>query len=53
MFRNGNFVNAGNKFWFPDDVTLGYIIGKMKNIFLSSLIGSFRGSTWSKLDRDS
>ena len=38
MFRNGNFVNAGNKFWFPDDVTLGYIIGKMKISFcLASL----------------
>ncbi len=27
-FRNGKFVETGNQFWFPDDVTLGYIIGK-------------------------
>ena len=26
-FRDGKFVEAGNQFWFPDDVTLGYIIG--------------------------
>ena len=28
MFRDGQFVESGNQFWFPDDVTLGYIIGK-------------------------
>ena len=26
-YREGRFVEAGNRFWFPDDVTLGYIIG--------------------------
>ena len=26
--RDGKFVEAGNQFWFPDDVTLGFIIGK-------------------------
>ena len=26
--RDGKFVEAGNQFWFPDDVTLGYIIGE-------------------------
>ena len=26
-FSDGKFVEAGNQFWFPDDVTLGYIIG--------------------------
>ena len=25
--RNGKFVETGEHFWFPDDVTLGYIIG--------------------------
>ena len=25
--RDGKFVEAGNQFWFPDDVTLGFIIG--------------------------
>ena len=25
---NGKLVRTGEEFWFPDDVTLGYIIGK-------------------------
>ena len=28
ILRDGKFVEAGNQFWFPDDVTLGYIIGR-------------------------
>ena len=43
MFRNGNFVNAGNKFWFPDDVTLGYIIGKMKISFCPASLDLLEG----------
>lgn len=27
VFSHGKFVEAGEKFWFPDDVTMGYIIG--------------------------
>ena len=26
--RNGAFLETGNHFWYPDDVTLGYIIGE-------------------------
>ena len=26
---NGKLVRTGEEFWFPDDVTLGYIIGKI------------------------
>ncbi len=27
FYRDGKFVETGAHFWFPDDVTLGYIIG--------------------------
>ena len=27
--RNGKFIETGNRFWFPDVVTIGYIIGKI------------------------
>ena len=30
--RNGKFVETGEHFWFPDDVTLGYIIGTRWNL---------------------
>merc|ERR1712110_452365 len=32
---DGKFVEAGNQFWFPDDVTLGYIIESQLNINLT------------------
>ena len=34
-FSDGKFVEAGNQFWFPDDVTLGYIIESQLNINLT------------------
>ena len=27
-FRDGKFAETGQQFYFPDDVNLGYIIGK-------------------------
>ena len=33
---NGKLVRTGQEFWFPDDVTIGYIIGKA--IFISILV---------------
>lgn len=32
---NGKFVEAGNRYWFPDDVTLGYIIESQLGFKLS------------------
>lgn len=29
---SGNFVKIGDKIRFPDDVTMGFIIGKFKKI---------------------
>ena len=29
FFRNGKFAETGQQFYFPDDVNLGYIIGKL------------------------
>ena len=38
VFRNGKFIETGNRFWFPDDVTIGYIIGKSHS-FIKYTIG--------------
>ena len=39
-YRSGAFVETGSHFWYPDDVTLGYIIGERIEITLLSVIGS-------------
>lgn len=37
VFSNGKLVRTGEEFWFPDDVTLGYIIEHLLGVKLTQV----------------
>lgn len=44
---NGKLVRTGEEFWFPDDVTIGYIIGIIILEYLCILLGSYTSIIYS------